>query len=55
VGVLSQHSGVSCCEMLAGIWRDDMLCERPHLDRVRGGGGEEGGRRPRSCAGGRKV
>jgi hypothetical protein len=49
--VLSQNSGVIFCEMLAGSGRDDTICERPQLDRVKGGGGEEEGRRPRNCDG----
>jgi hypothetical protein len=54
-GFLSQHSGVFFCEVLAGIGRDDTLCERQQLDRVKGAGGEEGGRRTRNFVGGRKV
>jgi hypothetical protein len=54
-GPHSSHSGVFCCEVLAGSGRDGTLCERAQLDRVRDGGGEIGGRRSSSCVGGRKV
>jgi hypothetical protein len=38
-----------------GSGGDETLCERPQLVRVRDGGGEEGGRRPRSYARGMKA